>query len=61
MRNSKFVITKDKRGEYRFTLRAGNGAVLVEGDGGYPMKDSALNAIEAIRKVAKDATVVDLT
>lgn len=54
----KFVITKDKKGEYRFSLKAGNGEVIAISEG-YAAKASALNGIESVRKNAADATVVD--
>lgn len=54
----KFVITKDKKGEYRFALKAGNGETIAISEG-YVAKASALNGIESVRKNAADATVVD--
>ena len=55
---SKFVITKDKKGEFRFVLKAGNGEIIAQSEG-YAAKASALNGIESVRKNAADATVVD--
>lgn len=57
----KFVLTKDKRGEYRIALKAGNGEVLAVDAGGYAARASALKAIECIRKYAADALFVDET
>lgn len=54
----KFVISKDKKGEFRFVLKAGNGEVIAMSEG-YAAKASALNGIESVRKNAADATVVD--
>ncbi len=54
----KFVITKDKKGEFRFVLKAGNGEIIAMSEG-YAAKASALNGIESVRKNAADATVVD--
>ncbi len=56
----KFVITKDKKGEFRFVLKAGNGEIIAQSEG-YAAKASALNGIESVRKNAADATVVDET
>ena len=56
----KFVITKDKKGEFRFVLKAGNGEIIAQSEG-YVAKASALNGIESVRKNAADATVVDET
>jgi uncharacterized protein YegP (UPF0339 family) len=54
----KFVITKDKKGEFRFSLKAGNGEIIAISEG-YAAKASALNGIESVRKNAADAAVVD--
>ncbi|MCU1411295.1 MAG: hypothetical protein JWR04_2002 [Rhodoglobus sp.] len=54
----KFVITKDKKGEFRFSLKAGNGEIIAISEG-YAAKASALNGIESVRKNAADAVVVD--
>lgn len=54
----KFVLTKDKKGEYRFSLKAGNGEVIAISEG-YASKASAQNGIASVRKNAADAVVVD--
>ncbi len=54
----KFVITKDKKGEFRFALKAGNGEVIAISEG-YTTKSGAQNGIESVRKNAADAVVVD--
>ena len=54
----KFVISKDKKGEFRFSLKAGNGEIIAISEG-YAAKASALNGIESVRKNAADAVVVD--
>jgi uncharacterized protein YegP (UPF0339 family) len=56
----KFVVSKDKKGEFRFVLKAGNGEIIAISEG-YAAKASALNGIESVRKNAADATVVDET
>lgn len=56
----KFVITKDKKGEFRFVLKAGNGEIIAQSEG-YVSKDGAKNGIESIRRNAPDAVVVDET
>jgi uncharacterized protein len=56
----KFEIKKDKRGEYRFHLKAGNGEIIATSEG-YKTKASALNGIESVQKNAPGAKVVDLT
>jgi uncharacterized protein YegP (UPF0339 family) len=54
----KFVITKDKKGEFRFVLKAGNGEIIAQSEG-YAAKASALKGIESVRTNAANATVVD--
>ena len=56
----KFEVYRDKKGEYRFRLKAGNGQVIATGEG-YKSKKSCMNGIESIRKNAPDATVHDQT
>ena len=45
----KFEIYKDKRGEFRFRLKAGNGQIILASEG-YKAKSSAMNGIESVRK-----------
>ena len=52
----KFEIYKDKRGEFRFRLKACNGQVILTGEG-YTAKDGCKNGIESIIKNAKDAEI----
>ncbi len=54
----KFVVTKDKKGEFRFVLKAGNGEVIAMSEG-YSSKAGAMNGIESVRKNAADSTVDD--
>ena len=54
----KFVITKDKKGEFRFALKAGNGEVIAISEG-YRSKDSAKNGIASVQKNAASAEIVD--
>lgn len=56
----KFVISKDKRGEYRFKLVAGNGQTIAVSEG-YSTKAACVNGVESVRKNAPDATVDDTT
>ncbi len=57
-KNPKFEVYKDKAGEFRFRLKAGNGEIIGVGEG-YKKKDSCLNGIESIRKNAPDAEIED--
>lgn len=45
----KFEIFKDKAGEFRFRLKAGNGQIILASEG-YKAKASCTNGIESVRK-----------
>lgn len=51
MKNPKFQIYTDKRGEFRFRLRAGNGEIVLTSEG-YKAKASCQNGIESVKKNA---------
>ena len=55
--NPKFEVYTDKKGEFRFRLKARNGEIIATGEG-YKAKASCLNGIESIRKNAPDAETV---
>jgi uncharacterized protein YegP (UPF0339 family) len=52
----KFEIYKDKKGEFRFRLKAPNGKNMFASEG-YKNKPSAMKTIESIKKNAASATV----
>jgi uncharacterized protein len=52
----KFVLYKDKKGEFRFRFKAPNGETMFSSEG-YKQKQSAMGAIESIKKNAADADV----
>ena len=56
-KNPKFEVYADKRGEFRFRLKAANGQIIAVGEG-YKAKASCLNGIASIRKNAPEAPVV---
>lgn len=58
--SGKFEIIKDKRGEFRFHLKAGNGEIIATSEG-YKTKASVQNGIESVKKNAADAAVVELS
>jgi hypothetical protein len=58
--SGKFEVYKDKAGEFRFRLKAGNGEIIAVGEG-YKNKASVLSGIESVKKSAAEATVVDLS
>ena len=45
----KFEIYKDKAGEFRFRLKAGNGQIILASEG-YKAKAGCTNGIESVRK-----------
>jgi uncharacterized protein YegP (UPF0339 family) len=47
----KFEIYKDKRGEFRFRLKASNGQNILASEG-YKSKSSAMNGVESVMKNA---------
>jgi uncharacterized protein len=54
----KFELYKDKSGEFRFRLTAGNGQTIAVSEG-YSSKASALNGIESVKQNAPGAEVDD--
>lgn len=51
--SGKFELYKDKGGEFRFRLKAGNGQNILASEG-YKQKASATNGIESVMKNAAD-------
>ncbi len=54
--NPKFELYADKKGEFRFRLKAKNGEIIAVSEG-YKAKPSCLNGIESVRKNA-DSPIV---
>jgi uncharacterized protein YegP (UPF0339 family) len=50
---AKFEIYNDKRGEFRFRLKAGNGQAILASEG-YKAKSGCTNGIESVRKNSQD-------
>ena len=50
-KNPKFEVYADKKGEFRFRLKAKNGEIILVGEG-YKAKASCLNGIASIQKNA---------
>ena len=57
-KHPKFEIYLDKKGEFRFRLKARNGEPIAASEG-YTAKPGCKNGIESVRKNVVDATVVD--
>ena len=49
----KFEVYKDKGGEFRFRLKAGNGQTILASEG-YKRKPSCMNGIESVRKNSQE-------
>ena len=56
---AKFELYQDKKGKYRFRLKAGNGQIIAVGED-YESKDGALNGIESVKKNAATAEIVEV-
>ena len=54
---SKFEMYVDKKGEFRFRLKATNGQIIATSEG-YVAKNSCENGIASVRKNAENAPVV---
>ena len=48
----------DKKGEFRFRLKAGNGEIILASEG-YVSKDGCKNGIASVRKNAADSIIVE--
>jgi uncharacterized protein len=56
----KFVLTKNAKGQYHWSLKAGNGEIIASSQM-YESKAGAKNGIESVKKNAADATIDDQT
>ena len=56
--NPKFELYNDKKGEFRFRLKAGNGEIILASEG-YVSKDGCKDGIASVRKNAADSTIVE--
>jgi len=56
---AKFEIYEDARGEFRFRLKAGNGEIVATGEG-YATKDGAKKGVEAVKRAAAEAAIVEV-
>ena len=52
----KFEVYQDKKGDYRFRLKASNGQIIASGQP-YKTKESCLHGIESVKKNAADAKI----
>ena len=56
---SKFQIYKDRKGEYRWRLRARNGEIIADSNEGYSSKASCKHGIDLVKEQAASAAVED--
>ena len=57
-KHPKFEVYADKRGEFRFRLKATNGEIIAVSES-YKSLDSCMNGIDSVRRNAPDAEVVE--
>ena len=58
-KDPKFELYADKKGEFRFRLKAKNGQIIATGEG-YKAKAGCKNGIESIKKNVVDAKIVEV-
>lgn len=56
-KHPKFEIYTDKKGEFRYRLKATNGQIIAVGES-YKSKKSVLNGVESVRKNAAEGNIV---
>ena len=59
-RTGKFVLKKGTTGKFRFNLSSTNGQIVATSES-YESKRAALAGIDAVKRLAADAPVEDLT
>lgn len=57
---AKFEMYQDKSTEYRWRLRATNQQIIASSGEGYKSKESCRNGIEAVKRDAPTAEIVEL-
>lgn len=57
MREGKFEIFKDKKGEYRFRLRSSNGKIVVASEG-YVNLSGCKRGIKAVKRLAGSDVII---
>ena len=56
LKHPKYELYQDKKGEFRFRLKARNGEIIATGEG-YKAKKNCLNGIASVKKNAPGASV----
>jgi len=57
----KFVIYKDRAGEFRWNLKSNNGEIIADSSEGYINKADVKYAIDLIKDNAKESLIEDST
>lgn len=57
---AKFEIFKDKKGEFRWRLRAVNGKIIADSGEGYTTKTNCKKGIASVQKNAPKAEIIDV-
>jgi len=57
-KHPKFEVYADKRGEFRFRLKATNGEIIAVSES-YKALDGCLNGVDSVKRNAPDAEVVE--
>jgi uncharacterized protein YegP (UPF0339 family) len=60
MAKGKFEIYKDKKGEFRWRLKAPNGQQIANSGEGYTTRANCKNGIESVKRNSQDADIVEL-
>ena len=58
---TKFQLYKDRKGEYRWRLRARNGEIIADSNEGYSSKAICIHGIDLVKQQAANAEVEDQT
>ena len=58
---TKFQLYKDRKGEYRWRLRARNGEIIADSNEGYSSKASCKHGIDLVKQQAANAEVEEQT
>ena len=58
---TKFQLYNDRKGDYRWRLRARNGEIIADSNEGYSSKASCKHGIDLVKQQAANAEVEDQT
>ena len=58
---AEYEVFRDRAGEYRWRLQAGNNKIVADSSEGYTAKESCYAAIEVVRRIAPTTPINDKT